>query len=366
MVSTNIEGKLLKAKIELMGKSAFISTIALSLQHVFTDKVPTAGVDGITIFYNRKFVEKLSTPQFAGLIAHECWHVAFQHISRRGGRKKVAWNVAGDYVINYALITAGFEIPKEGLYNSKYDGTWSTDAVYEDIKDTVFDAESLMLDIMETAEADKDENFDANIVDIIVRAHTQAQINGEHLAGKIPQEILRVIDKLLNPRVPWPVVLNRFLTRQIKNIYSWSRRNRRYIHAHLPSMRGYGLGHLTFAIDTSGSQGKEELQSTLSEIQGIQRVFNPEKMTIIDCDARIHNVYEISANTDILSLKFHGNGGTDFQPVLDYVEKNPTQALVYFTDLYGNTDLKEVNYPVLWICNSTHEPASIGETVYID
>jgi len=36
-VSTDLEGKLLKAKIELMTRSVFISTIALSLRHVITD-----------------------------------------------------------------------------------------------------------------------------------------------------------------------------------------------------------------------------------------------------------------------------------------------------------------------------------------
>jgi predicted metal-dependent peptidase len=95
-------------------------------------------------------------------------------------------------------------------------------------------------------------------------------------------------------------------------------------------------------------------------------MMRPEKMTIIDCDSRIHNIYEIDSNTDILSLDFTGGGGTSFLPVLDYVTEHPTQALVYFTDLYGETNLPEVDYPVLWICNSDHAPANIGETVYIN
>ena len=89
-------------------------------------------------------------------------------------------------------------------------------------------------------------------------------------------------------------------------------------------------------------------------------------MTIIDCDAVIHTIHEVNQNTEIMDLKFSGGGGTAFQPVLDYVEQNPTQALVYFTDLYGEEELEPVNYPILWICNSDHEPATIGETVYVD
>ena len=104
----------------------------------------------------------------------------------------------------------------------------------------------------------------------------------------------------------------------------------------------------------------------LSEIQGIQQVFNPEAMTIIDCDSQIHQIHEIDQNTNIMDLQFAGGGGTRFQPVLDYVEKHPTQALIYFTDLEGEGNLSEVDYPVIWVCTSEHEPSNIGETIYMN
>ena len=117
----DLEGMLLKAKIELMSRSPFISTIALSLRHIITDKCNTADVCGTTIRYNPSFIEKQSITQFAGLMAHECWHVAFQHLARRGNKDPYTWNAAGDYVINYMLTKSGFEIPKGGLLNNKYD-----------------------------------------------------------------------------------------------------------------------------------------------------------------------------------------------------------------------------------------------------
>ena len=48
------------------------------------------------------------------------------------------------------------------------------------------------------------------------------------------------------------------------------------------------------------------------------------------------------------------------------MKEHPSQALIYFTDLYGETDLEEVDYPILWICNSDHPEANIGETVYVN
>ena len=371
-MTTDLEGKLLKAKVELMTRSAFISTIALSLRHVITDATATADVNGTTIRYNPDFLKGLTVIQFAGLMAHECWHVAFQHLARRGNRDPIIWNCAGDYIINHMLTKAGFEIPTAGLLDKKYGDGWSTDSVYDDLmkekKD--FDTKTLMLDLREgesKGDLQDGPKLDSAVTNIIVRARTQAQMAGKQGTGEIPDEIERMIDELLNPKLPWPVILNKFLDQRVKEEYSWARRNRRYpSDTYMPSLHSYGLGHLTFAIDTSGSIDDDHLKEMLSEIKGIQQVFNPEYMTIIDCDSQIHQVHTIDQTTDIMSLKFHGGGGTMFQPVLDYVSEHPTQALIYFTDLYGESTLDSVDYPVLWICNSDHEPAPIGETVYVD
>ena len=367
----DLESMLLKAKVELMTRSAFISTIALSLTHIITDKCKTADVNGTTIRYNPQFISQLSTNQFAGLIAHECWHVAFQHLARRESKDHIIWNCAGDYIINYMLNEAGFEIPPGGLLNKKYNREWSTDQVYEDLikENKDFDTSQLMLDLREEENQTKEEiiSRDSAVTSVIVRARTQSLISGDKSKGEIPDEISRIIEKLLNPKLPWPVILNKFLDQRVRDEYSWSRKNRRYTQStYLPSLHSYGLSHLTFAIDTSGSVNDDELQEMLSEINGIQQIFNPTKMTILDCDSEIHQVHQIDQNTDILSLKFNGGGGTSFQPVLDYVTKHPTQALIYFTDLYGEDDLDPVDYPILWICNSDHAPAPIGETVYAD
>ena len=367
-MSTDLESKLLKAKVELMTRSAFISTIALSLNHVITPETRTADVNGLTVRYNPEFIKKQTVPQFAGLMAHECWHVAFQHLARRGSRDPIIWNCAGDYIINYMLTEAGFEIPTGGLMDHKYNNEWSTDQVYDElIKEKAdFNTNELMLDLREDKDVQDDLSINSPVTNIIVRAKTQAEISGEAARGLIPDEILRRIDQLLNPKLPWQVILSKFLDRKIKENYSWARRNRRYISSiYMPSLYSEGLGNLTFAIDTSGSIEDDELQEMLSEIQGIQQVFNPETMKIIDCDSTIHEIHEIDQSTDIMSLKFHGGGGTSFQPVLNYVNENPTQALIYFTDLEGETELDDIDSPIIWICTSDHEPSKIGETVYM-
>ena len=364
----DLERLLTKAKIELMSQSVFISTIALSLRHVITPEVATADVNGYVVRYNPDFIKGQSVNQFAGLIAHECWHVAFEHLARRNDKDPIIWNCAGDYVINYMLMKAGFEIPTGGLIDAHYDEKWSTDQVYDELIKDKYDPpiEELMLDLNEDGMPD-DTGLGSPSHNVLVRAKQAAERAGETAKGEVPDEILRRIDELLNPKLPWQVILHKFLDRRVKEEYSWARRNRRYhANTYMPSLHSYGLGTLTFAIDTSGSIGDDELQEILSEIQGIQQVFNPEKMIIIDCDAKIQNIHEIDQSTNILDLNFSGGGGTSFLPVLEYVTDNPTQALIYFTDLHGEINLEPVDYPVIWVSTSDHPPANIGETVYVN
>lgn len=370
-MTVDLENNLLKAKIVLMTKSVFLSTICLSVRQIITDSVPTAATNNLNIFYNPDFIKNMPIAELAGLMAHECWHIAFMHLLRRLDRDPLDWNAAGDHVINLMLLKAGFQIPAGGLQNSAYTDM-GTDEVYDIIHSNPppDGYGSMILDIQGNMAGEGDgageteDQIKAKVTDILVRAHTQAKISGT-LAGEIPGEILRTIDELLNPKVPWEIVLNRFLDQRIREEYSWARRNRRH-DVYMPSLYSYGLGHLIWAIDTSGSQDDEALTRTRSEIQGVRDMLHPEKMTILDCDYKIHNVYEIDAQTDIMSLEFHGGGGTSFLPVLEYVKEHPAQALIYFTDLYGEDNLDPVDYPILWLCNSNHKPANIGETVYVE
>lgn len=354
-----MDNKLLKAKIEIMTKSTFLSTIALSIPHKVSEDIPTAGTNGKEVLYNPVFCANLSAREMAGLMAHECWHVAFQHMSRRLDRDIVIWNKAGDYIINNMLLENNFVIPAGGLVNPAY-RDMSTDEVYKLLIETGEDStEYDGQDLIEGSKADKD---GVDIRTILVKAHTQSKLTGR---SEIPLELDRLIDELVNPKLPWNTLLARFLNNRAKDEYSWSRRNRRHRHVYLPSLYSISLQKLTFAIDTSGSVSKEDLTKMLSEIKAIKDTLNPTEMTIIDCDSEIHHIHEITPYTDILDLEFSGRGGTRFRPVLEYVDRHKS-PLIYFTDLYGEKDLTPPDYPLMWICSSQHPPSNIGETIYLE
>lgn len=360
-----LEELLLKAKIEIMTRSVFVSTIALSLRHRITDEIPTAATNGKEILYNPEFIEKLAFPELVGLMAHECWHVAFNHLGRRNNRDHVVWNVAGDHVINLMLTSEGYSIPKGGMCDQRFKDN-SSEEVYDIIYEESGGGKGIEIgELGDLLDEDMSEEDTQDIVDVIVRAQTQSKIAGK-AKGEIPDEIARMIEELLNPKLDWKELLFRFLTARTKDEYSWQRPNKRFLpSAYIPACYSPGIGNLTFAIDTSGSVTEQELQEYLTEIRSIQETFKPESLTIIDCDSEIHNVFHVQEGDDITELKFNGGGGTSFQPVLSYVSAHGTDALIYFTDLYGEDRLDEVEYPILWICTSEHEPMNIGETVYL-
>jgi predicted metal-dependent peptidase len=359
-----LEDLLLKAKIEIMSRSVFVSTIALSLEHKITDEVPTAATNGKVILYNPDFIAKLAFPELVGLMAHECWHVAFNHLGRRSERDPMLWNIAGDHVINLMLLSENYALPKDGLHDAQF-----TDKSTEEVYDIIYNDEDLQKqyalgdnhDLIEDLSPEEHQD----IIDTIVRAQTQSKIAGKD-KGEIPSEIARMIDEILNPKLDWKELLYRFLTAKIKDEYTWNRPNRRFMPStYLPSSYSNGLGNITIAIDTSGSVTQEELTEFLTEIQSIKDTFKPQTLTVIDCDSEIHNVFEVEDCETVMDLQFNGGGGTSFLPVLNYVNERGTDALVYFTDLYGEENLDEVDYPIIWICTSDHPPNQIGETVYL-
>ena len=97
-----------KARSQLILTNPFFGTLALRLKPIPDESVGTACTNGEYIKYNPKWFLKLREQERIGLIAHEVMHVALFHMIRRNDREPGKWNIAGDYVINGALIKSKF------------------------------------------------------------------------------------------------------------------------------------------------------------------------------------------------------------------------------------------------------------------
>ena len=78
-------------------------------------------------------------------------------------------------------------------------------------------------------------------------------------AGKLGGALARLVDHLLQPQLPWRMLLARYLTSIARDDYSYMRPSRREGNAILPSLRSHHL-ELTVVLDTSGSVTESRAQ----------------------------------------------------------------------------------------------------------
>ena len=354
---------LTKAKIRLMSTpdSAFFTTVCFSLKHLWDDTLLTAATDGTSIRFNPQFFLSLTTDEQVFLLLHESMHVAYQHINRKMGREHRKWNVAGDLVINQHLVDRGFKMPSMGLLDPQY-RDMSTEQIYDRLPN---DPPCPMPDLLDsTMEPDA---LKREIEDILVRAQVQSKMENDK-PGSIPGEIQIFLNGLLEPKLPWYRILQKYLSSYNKNDYTFRKFNRRYFPKFiLPGLRSENLIEIAVAIDTSGSVTDDEFQVFVSEVHAILRMMNPEKISLIHFDTRIRSIDTVKTVKELSKVQFTGRGGTSIGPVMNWINENKPQLTLIFTDgcfgFYG----QETQRDVIWLIhNNPQFDASFGKVIYYD
>ncbi len=367
-----------KSRSQLVLRNPFFGTLALRLKPISDDSVPTACTNGQFIAFNPKWFLKLREEERVGLIAHEVMHVALMHMLRREERDAVKWNVAGDYVINNALLKSKFILPHTELIDPKYDNM-STEEIYallpEDIKDGTGPGDILLLDgddpggcgaVIDhpsVSDGSASGKFEAEIEIAVQQAAEAAKA-----MGKLPGHLQTLIEKALAPKVDWKMVLARFLRTNNKSDFTWIKPNRRFISRglYLPSLHTPALEEIAVAVDTSGSVSEAELEQFTGEITSILHDTNPELIHFLQCDTKVCADTEYTRESLPLKITYEGRGGTRFSPVMKYLKENHPNisALVYLTDLESDDFGDAPHYPVLWISTASTE-APYGEVIQI-
>src|SRR6516225_9789961 len=118
----DIDQRIVKARAALITAHPFFGALALHLQPVRTASHPRLATDGRHLFYNVEFLDTVSREELKGIIAHEVYHCALKHHTRRNGRDPKEWNQATDFVINPMVLKAGLKLPTWVLLDPQYDG----------------------------------------------------------------------------------------------------------------------------------------------------------------------------------------------------------------------------------------------------
>jgi predicted metal-dependent peptidase len=401
---STIETKLAAARTRLILDKPFLGALVLRLpMHAAKpDWCPTTATDARAFYFNPDYIASLTLEQTQFMLAHEALHCALSHFARRQHRVVHKWDLACDYAINPLLIDDGLKAPPNALVMPLYKGM-TAEEIYPLIEDN---DESETLDKHaydpDNQSRGSKSRLDEKDLDQQQRDRQQSQPDqaegqqgkegGERnaqrqdgggagepepltpdeqetlsvqwqqrmagaaqqamQAGKLRGELKRLIDHLLQPQLPWRMLLARYMTAVSRDNYSYSRPSRREGEFVLPSLRSRQVD-LVVAIDTSGSIKDAEMEEFIDEVDALKGQVRA-RVTLLPCDAalcegapfRFEPWEQFCRPRDL-----KGGGGTSFVPVFQWIAKEGLQPdlLVYFTDADGEFPKQEPAYPVLWL-----------------
>ena len=130
---------------------------------------------------------------------------------------------------------------------------------------------------------------------------------------------------------------------------------------------------LLFALDVSGSVPTKELQKGLSMLNQCFK-YGIESIDVIQFDTAIKGE-PLTVKKAKNSLQITGRGGTDFTPVIQYIDQNRDyDGLIIFTDGYASRPPKPKNYKtrILWLFNDednykamAHNVKGLGNSAFL-
>lgn len=432
--------RVLANRIKLQKEKPFFAYLILNLKIKEFDKktkdlmkimgMPlSACIDAYgNLHYNKDWFNKLDDEQMKFVLCHEVLHNALLHLIRKGRRVyEEIYRLAVDLAVNNILVNDGMTSPKEGLipYNNIYEfkdekgkaikgkkgkpividrlDKKSYEQIYDEIKRKLnkkqlknmkgFDGHIIAVVGDNDGDGkDKKENkgkgtgkiikISQKEYDKISKKWKKAIVTAAahcKQRGEIPAGMQRMIDELLDAKVNWKHMLQKYISSMIPVDYSYTFPSKRSIST------GFYMPHLlremlevVVAVDTSGSISQKELTEFLSECISIAKSFVNLRMTMIICDCNISDIIEVTNGNiqKIMDLKIKGGGGTSHKPIYSHIKENManTKILINFTDGYTEfPDKKEVPYNLnsLWVitsdgCNINEIPNYLGERIKLD
>jgi predicted metal-dependent peptidase len=321
-----------KIRVSFLFDHPFLSVLALSLPMRFRRNIHEPfETDGAVIYVDETAAQKLPDSELKYTYAHTLLHVLLKHAFRMGGRDHKVWNRSSDIVIN--LLLDDFERvgkrPDKEVMSEKFRDR-SVEEVYNSLYQESRDGEGTpddenpseqKLDLIEN-EGDTqsaEEELDALIVHALGAAQKQ---------GNIPASFREAVREVTRVKIDLETLLHTYLSESyFDRISDFSTPNRRFIHQniYLPGYRRErNRLELYIALDRSMSISRENFSRFLGIIDAVLRIGSDFRVTVIPFDERVDVndivIYDAQAAAAPNVAFSKGNGGTDFNVVLEYLK----------------------------------------------
>jgi predicted metal-dependent peptidase len=368
-----------KCSKTLMLKEPFYGLFLISLNKELNTSISTACVTpeniNVKLVVNPEYWTLLDEKTKMGVLKHELLHIAFFHLNNFDRfPDKQLYNIAADLEINQYI--------NEDMKGDKWEGLEINQSPFKELNLLEKQGTKYYYD---TLQKEMDENPDGDLAKMM-----EGMGNGEGMGdlhelwkameglgeaernliakqidyqlkevanelknrgrGLIPTEMQDYIDSLfevIEPVIDWTSYLRRFNSMSSIVYTKKTRRkpNRRFGSG--PALKIKQKKKTLVAIDTSGSVSQKDLIEFFNEIYHIYKTGT--YVDIVECDAIIQRVYNYKGERENIEVK--GRGGTDFEPVMQYLMENKDKYanLIYLTDGCAPAPKTNPIKPILWV-----------------
>lgn len=371
-----VDERIVKAKIKLGLEDRFLGALAMMLEWREDNDIDTMATNGKEFIYNKEFLDKLQFKELLGVMAHECMHVALAHNIRcyNGKFEPELYNIAGDYAINQTLVEHNFTLPEGALISREFRGLCTEEiyAILEKNSNSQNNSSSgnnqgknkgksnsggsngnkkypMQGDILKPASDADIEKVKRNII-------TAKLSSSDKDFSCASAEFQRNFTDITNPKLPWNVILRRYVNATVNDDYSWRKPNRRFQDIYLPSLcDGDALTKLNVYMDVSGSVDDKTISKFLTEIKGFYDNLAIEVLTINTFSTRLNQKIVMTDSWKPVSNNLESYGGTCIGPVIEDINKTKAIVNIVFTDGYFNEEqISESKYPIIWVIYDNH------------
>ena len=430
-----VRKKIRESRGRLLSTMPFFGLLLMYLKFVAVADMKKISTNGRCIYFSADFLEKLYEKELDYILCHQILHIVSGHIWREGDLAGDDYHFACDIFVNLILEKYGYDedrYPHLGYIYRELAGSRDLrDKSPLEIRDClpfslrVFDEATrsrfikdsecrwdfkddngsigeIIIDLPEITGRRKDghggDGLQESLADLADGDEGDGNSGNDDMqqwqhramslatslfnddveedgAGRVPEFIKRMFNKMKEPTLDWKRVLNNFLQERIAD-YSFSPPDRRFSDTEffLPDFneKDFVTKEILFMVDTSGSVNDDALAAVYSEIRGATEQFGNKLTAKLGFfDTAVTEPIPFESVDDLMAIMPYGGGGTDFGVIFEYIQYELYDRLpaciVVFTDGDGPYPSESVamGIPVLWILDNDRFTPPWGTVIRI-